>query len=277
MKMLNILEKLGDTKFDFSQTNTRRESIFSIGQSGKALITAALPIGVLAAMGTSAKGNTTDVKGTVSTASVVDVLNFALTLEYLEAAFYNMGVSSGVIANADLAVFNQIRQHENQHVDFLTNVIESLGATPVNSPIFDFTAGGNFQPFVLYGDFLALAQAFEDTGVRAYKGQAGNLIGNDVVLTAALQIHAVEARHASEVRRLRTKNGLDTAKAWITGNSRGTLPAPTQAVYNGEENVMQGGVDVTTITNVGTSSIQEAFDEPLTDAEVLAIANLFIV
>ncbi|UPT68109.1 MAG: ferritin-like domain-containing protein [Sphingobacteriales bacterium JAD_PAG50586_3] len=278
MKMLNILEKLGDTKFDFSQTNTRRESIFSIGQSGKAILTAALPLGVIAATGASAKANTTSVAGAASTATVIDVLNFALTLEYLEAQFYNMGVTSGVIANADLAVFNQIRQHENDHVTFLTNTIESLNGTPVNSPIFDFTAGGAFQPFVLYGDFLALAQAFEDTGVRAYKGQAGNLIGSDAILTAALQIHSVEARHASEVRRLRTKNGLDTSKGWITGNSRGTLPAPTQAVYDGEQNLSQGGItNITSITTVSAAGCQEAFDEPLTDTQVLAIANLFIV
>jgi rubrerythrin len=56
---------------------------------------------------------------------------------------------------------------------------------------------------------LALAQAFEDTGVRAYKGQAANLMSKPDLLTAALQIHSVEARHASEVRRLRgQKDGL---------------------------------------------------------------------
>lgn len=271
MKMLSILEKLGEQKFDFSETKTRRESIFNIGQSGKTILSAALPLGVLAAVATPAKA------GTTSTATVIDVLNFALTLEYLEASFYNQGITAGVVPNADIAVFNQIRQHENDHVSFLQSTITSLGGTPVNSPVFDFTAGGNFAPFVLYGDFLALSQAFEDTGVRAYKGQAGNLIGNDVVLTAALQIHSVEARHASEVRRLRTKNGFDTGKGWITGNSRGTLPAPTQAVYDGEDNVTQGGVNVTTITSVSSSSIQEAFDEPLTDSQVLAIASLFIV
>lgn len=278
MKMLSILEKLGEEKFNFSETKTRRESIFNISKSGKTLLTAALPVGVLAAMGTDAKASPAGITSTASTnATVIDVLNFALTLEYLESQYYNLGVASGVIVNADVAVFNQIKQHENDHVTFLQNTITQLGGTPVNSPIFDFTAGGAFNPFVIYGDFLALSQAFEDTGVRAYKGQAGNLISNDVVLTAALQIHSVEARHASEVRRIRTKNGFDTSKGWITGNSRGTLPAATQAVYNGEDNVTQGGVNVTTITTVGSGSIQEAFDEPLSDTEVLAIANLFIV
>ncbi len=278
MKMLSILEKLGETKFDFSETKTRRESLFSISKSGKTLLTAALPIGIIAAVGTDAKASPAGIASTSSTnATVIDVLNFALTLEYLESQYYNLGTSSGVILAGDVAVFNQIKQHENDHVAFLQSTITQLGGTPVNSPIFDFTAGGAFNPFVIYGDFLALAQAFEDTGVRAYKGQAGNLISNDGVLTAALQIHSVEARHASEVRRIRTKNGFDTSKGWITGNSRGTLPAPTQAVYDGEQNVTQGGVNVTTITSVGSGSIQEAFDEPLTDVQVLAIANLFIV
>ena len=81
-----------------------------------------------------------------------------------------------------------------------------------------------------------MAQAFEDTGVRAYKGQAANLITTPDLLTAALQIHSVEARHASEVRRLR---GL---KGWISNDERGAgMPAATQAVYAGEGVTMQAG------------------------------------
>ncbi|MBA3971110.1 MAG: ferritin-like domain-containing protein [Bacteroidetes bacterium] len=210
--------------------------------------------------------------------AITDVLNFALTLEYLESAYYNQGVASGVIPSADLTVFQQIKKHENAHVSFLQSTISALGGTPVASPTFDFTAGGAFNPFYVYGDFLALSQAFEDTGVRAYKGQAGNLISDNTVLTAALQIHSVEARHASEVRRLRNKNGLDAlTKGWITANSRGTLPAATQPTYDGEENVIHGGVDATTVTTSSTAAVQEAFDEPLTDTMVLAIIQPFIV
>jgi hypothetical protein len=120
--------------------------------------------------------------------------------------------------------------------------------------------------------FLALSQAFEDTGVRAYKGQATNLIGSNEVLTAALQIHSVEARHASQVRRMR---GL---KGWVTQDQRGAgMPEATQAVYDGEDNLMQGGVNVATITEVGSDGITEAYDEPLTKDEVVAIASLFLV
>lgn len=278
MKLLNILEKLGDTKFDFSETESksRRETIFSLGKSGKTILSAAIPAGILSAI----PNNATASAGSPfrASASIVDVLNFALTLEFLESKYYTMGLSSGVIPVADQIIFNQISKHETQHVNFLKTTISSLGGTPVVSPNFDFTANGAFNPFNVYGDFLALAQAFEDTGVRAYKGQAGNLITNDAVLTAALQIHSVEARHAAQVRRLRQKAGFDsTAKGWITSNSRGTLPSATQAVYNGEDNMTQGGVDASTTTPVSNASLTEAFDEPLTDTETLAIASLFIV
>jgi rubrerythrin len=144
------------------------------------------------------------------TASLIGVLNFALTLEHLEYRYYQLALDSGVIASADRVIFQKIRGHELAHVKFLQEVIGNvLKGTPVAEPKFDFTVKGAFSPFTDYPTFLALAQAFEDTGVRAYKGQAANMQESDVVLTAALSIHSVEARHASQVRRLRTKKGLD--------------------------------------------------------------------
>jgi hypothetical protein len=81
----------------------------------------------------------------------------------------------------------------------------------------------------------------------------------------------VEARHASEVRRLR---GL---KGWITNAERGAgVPEVAQPVYAGEDNLMQAGVDVRTITPYGTDAITEAYDEPLSKEEVTAIASLFL-
>lgn len=203
--------------------------------------------------------------------SVNDVLNFALTLEYLEDEFYTMALKSPdlKIPESDKNIFMQIQKHESAHVAFLKG---ALGMNAVSKPTFDFTAGGAFPTaFTEYQTFLALAQAFEDTGVRAYKGQAGNLMSSDGTLTAALNIHSVEARHASVVRRLRGLNG------WITGNDRGTgMPAATQAVYNGEENTTQAGVALASITKVTGNGLSEAFDEPLTKDQVLAIATLFI-
>ncbi|MEO6165924.1 MAG: ferritin-like domain-containing protein, partial [Chitinophagales bacterium] len=236
---------------------------------GSDVALAAIPAILITGLPKKARAESLDV--------ITDVLNFALTLEYLESTYYSMGLSSGVIAASDLAIFQTINAHEAAHVSVLASTISSLGGTPVAAPGFDFTAGGLFAPFSDYPTFLALSQAFEDTGVRAYKGQAANLISNNDILTAALQIHSVEARHAAEVRKLRTAKGLDTVKPWITGNERGTLPSEAQAVYDGEQNSIQGGVDVKTITTVGTGAVQEAFDEPLTDTEVLAIAGLFLV
>jgi len=206
-------------------------------------------------------------------AQIINVLNFALTLEYLEAEFYNIGVAtSGLIPASELDVFQQIQKHENAHVAFLLSV---LGSAAVSKPAFDFTAGngsGN-GPFVgvfsNYEIFKAVSQAFEDTGVRAYKGQAPNLMSNDAILRAALQIHSVEARHASEVRRLR---GL---KGWITGTQT-DIPG-TEAVYDGEARLRQAGIFLPSRTRANEDRITEAFDEPLSMATVLFIVAPFIV
>jgi hypothetical protein len=210
---------------------------------------------------------------------IVDVLNFALTLEYLESSFYNAGVgTSGLIPASDVAVFQQIQKHENAHVAYLS---AALGSAAVAKPTFDFTAGGMFADvFSNYATFQAVSQAFEDTGVRAYKGQAANLMSQPDILTAALQIHSVEARHAAEVRRLR---GLD---GWINGKI-GNLPTAVNAAVYGpgnppadfpaEDNTVQGGVNLMSITNYGADPLSAAFDEPLDKATVLAIAGPFIV
>ena len=192
-----------------------------------------------------------------------------------------MGLASGVIPTGgrEEKVFMQISAHEIDHFTFrIAGLGESGSANFVAKPTFDFTVGGAFDPFnatgigktVAYDQFLALAQAFEDTGVCAYKGQAANLISNPDLLTATLQIHSVKARHASEVRRLR---GL---KGWITGNERGAgIPAATQAVYDGEQVTTQAGYNTATL--FGAAAGSEAYDEPLTTAETVTIANLFIV
>ncbi|MDO9554433.1 ferritin-like domain-containing protein [Rhodonellum sp.] len=264
MKIFQLLEMYSIKPETLDTFTSRRNAFAKLGSFGKKVAMAAIPVGFA-----SVAGN----KAYAATMEPLDVLNFALTLEYLEAEYYTKGLAaSGLIpAGKDRAIFELIEKHEVDHVAFLIAGITASGGTPVSKPTFDFTVGGAFNPFGNYEQFLALAQAFEDTGVRAYKGQAANLMSNKALLTAALQIHSVEARHASEVRRLR---GL---KGWITQNERGAgMPEATQAVYNGENNLMQGGVDVTTVTTIGSDGITESFDEPLTKEEVLTIAGLFI-
>lgn len=207
--------------------------------------------------------------------SVTDVLNFALTLEYLEDEFYKMGLNaSGLIPAADRSIFTQIGKHESAHVTFLQT---ALGTSAVDKPAFDFTAGGQFpNAFTDYMTFLTLSQAFEDTGVRAYKGQAGNLLGDDGTLKAALQIHSVEARHASVVRKLRGEMTNQPIKSWISGKEGNGAPAP---VYDGEENITHAGASLNNISSIASLSSNaktEAFDEPLTKEQVLAIVSPFL-
>ncbi|GAB3999017.1 hypothetical protein GCM10028807_48070 [Spirosoma daeguense] len=196
---------------------------------------------------------------------VVEVLNFALTLEYLEAEFYNRGLASSnlIVGNEGWTTFQQIALHENAHVALLKS---ALGGAAIAKPNFDFTAKGAFPDvFSNYRTFLALSVAFEDTGVRAYKGQAGRLIPFPDVLKTALQIHSVEAMHAAKVRYL---NG---AKGWITGNTG--FPS---AVYAGEDNTSQGGASVNGLGGIGFGPASEAYDEPLSKEAVLAIATPFL-
>ncbi|RYY96692.1 MAG: ferritin-like domain-containing protein, partial [Chitinophagaceae bacterium] len=158
-------------------------------------------------------------------------------------------------------------------------------------PGFDFTAGSGNQmgplgnlTFTNYGVFLAVAQAFEDTGVRAYKGQAPALMSNKDVLTAALRIHSVEARHASHLRQMRRAHasvGAGQVKPWITGKqsnvTSGVADVDTlvQSIYNGEELTTQATVNIVSNSGISAEKASEAFDEPLTMQQVIAIVTPF--
>jgi hypothetical protein len=274
MNLFNVIDEIQQVDPEFQdRISPRRDAIKNITSFGSKVAVAALPF-AFATLFKKAYGQT-------ATSSVNDVLNFALTLEYLEAYFYNQGLAqANLIPASDKGYFTTVAGHENAHVAFLKSV---LGSAAVTSPTFDLTAKGTFADVLTnYNTYLAVAETFEDTGVRAYKGQAGNLLGNQVVLTAALQIHAVEARHASAIRYLRASKGV-SIKPWISGSAtvfNDTGIAAVNASYAGENNTVQGGVDITTLNAVsGKTSITaaiEAFDEPLDKASVLAIVSPFI-
>jgi rubrerythrin len=276
MNLLKLIES-----FDTDQRTAEEKEIYfsrkdafkKLGSFAKKATFASLPVGLLTAMPKVAFAGT----------QAHDVLNFALTLEHLEYRFYQTAIERGVIPPIggadDLAIFKAIRDDEKAHVDLLKAVIESLGEEPVEEPEFDFTAGGIFpDPFITgtenYQVFLALSQGFEDTGVRAYKGQAANIYGNYDLLAAALRIHSVEARHAAQVRTMRDRKG------WITMEDYDGIEgfgAATRAIYQGEENTVQLGVDATTVTSVPDLAVEESWDETLTKDQVLNIAAAFIV
>ena len=289
MNIKNILKEIEKTDPEvLGKLDTRRNIMKNFAGTGTKIALAAMPF-ALAGLFNKAYG------GPRNTTAIVDVLQFALTLEFLEYEFYRTAVSSPALipAGAATSAITTIRDHELAHVNFLKSTITALGSTPVSQPTFDFTAGngsgtGPFAGvFSNYALFLAVAQVFEDTGVRAYKGQAANLIDNNDVLTAALQIHSVEARHAAHIRTMRRVSGAAIPAGvnvlpWITLSQSG-IAAPfdsaVQPSYNGEGITSQATVN---IVNIGGQSISaeaasEAFDEPLSDTQVLAIVDPFIV
>jgi hypothetical protein len=246
--------------------------------------------------------------------SVQDVIDFALKLEIFENEFYKavLGISDVAAQNAAFAevramvpaaalpAIRQIQKHEVEHVTFLT-ANGAVNTLDLDGNSFDFTGGrgtgtGPFAQATADVNFLLLvAQGAEDTGVRAYKGQAPNLQDSPAVLEAALRIHSVEARHASKIRRLRRLTGASTVKysGTITGGAdaagAGNISSPSAGavaalgmIYAGEDNVMQGGMDVTKLSNLPSgidvrAAATEAFDEPLSAAEVVAIVQPFFI
>jgi Ferritin-like domain len=125
----------------------------------------------------------------------VGIVNFALTLEYLEAAFYDQALKNvGGLSGETKELATTIRDNENEHVDTLKATVEKLGGTPAKVPMVDF---GN--AFSNEKSFLRTAQTFEDLGVSAYNG-AGPSIRSKEVLGAAGSIVQVEARHAAAIR-----------------------------------------------------------------------------
>jgi hypothetical protein len=311
--MNNDQTLLDDLHPAVAETLLTRRSALRKGASLSARTAAALSLGsvpvAVAALSRDAYGQSTP-------SSVQGVIDFALMLEIFENEFYKavLGTSASAAQNNAFApvrsmipavvlpTVRQIQQHEAAHVAFL-QANGAMNSLNLDASSFDFTGArgegnGPFAPATSDPGFLlAVAQGAEDTGVRAYKGQAGNLMGNTVVLEAALRIHSVEARHAAKIRRLRRATGAPEVvrysgtvsgggAAAAGGGNLGSLPAAVAAafgaIYEGEANTMQGGVDVSTQTGLPSgvdvqAAATEAFDEPLTRAQVVAIVQPFFI
>lgn len=291
MNLFNIIEHLAEVDSDvLGRFDSRRAVFNSLGSAAKRAALATSPL-FLGALFQKAYAGTT--------ATPVDILNYALTLELLEADFYRQFIAAGLIPSgaADTAI-RLIKTHEDAHVAYLTTAIQTAGGTPVAG---NATTGVRFKASSLpatYVDQLKVAQLLEDTGVRAYKGRAAELTGTDL-LTTALQIHSVEARHAAYIRTLRNQlpwpNATDdvATEAAYTSGIPSTSPNSSVVTLGGatysipqydrtkpspvESNINQGAVGIQPAVPVSTAfpnvytpeDAAAAFDEALQAAEVL--------
>jgi hypothetical protein len=160
----------------------------------------------LAACGSSDDDTTTAMSSTSGGSSEtaqfgkgdVGILNYALTLEYLETAFYADVVKSGLFKGADLETIRKFGAEEAEHVAALTAAVKGMGAKPAPEPKTEF-------PLKSAKSVLELAATVENLGAAAYLGQAPNIKSPDV-LASALAIHSVEGRHAAALNTLLGKS-----------------------------------------------------------------------
>jgi hypothetical protein len=145
----------------------------------------------------AAKGSGTTSGSTMTTSSSaaassgdLAIVNYALTLEYLESQFYAKVIKSGLFHGKNLAVIKSFGAEEEQHVLALHKVASSLG-TPAAKPVGKFPINSASQ-------VTMLASTVENLGAAAYLGQAGNIKSKEI-LAAALAIHTIEARHAATI------------------------------------------------------------------------------
>ena len=204
----------------FDADGALRESLEQVSPDTRASFLRKLGVGAgTVVVGGAFAGAIPRIASAATPASDVAILNFALTLEYLEAAFYAEAVSRGKFSGKVGRFARVVGAHENAHVAFLK---KALGSAAVKKPRFDFKG-----TTTNLAKFKATAQVLEDTGVAAYLGQAGN-IKTKSILGAAASILAIEARHAGWIRDINGVSGAPVAfengktKAQILAAVRGT-------------------------------------------------------
>ena len=201
------------------QTLNRRHFMSSIAAAGAAV----------AAAGTL---GSTRAFAQASTPSILDVLNFALNLEYLEANLYiavsgsapltllETGANPGTVSGLppQLPFDAQTKEtaanlalDERRHIDTLRTTITTLGGKPISQPAIDYSLGGKMS-ITTQAQFLAVSRQFTAVGNSAYAGGANYLVGNALVLTAAAQILGAEAQHLGAVNYLCALQGVISPK-----------------------------------------------------------------
>lgn len=154
----------------------------------------------------------------------IGILNYALTLEYLEAAFYADVVKSGLFKGAELKAIEKFGIEESEHVDALTAAVKQLGGKPAPEPKTEF-------PLENAKSVVELAGTVENLGAAAYLGQAAN-IQSPEVLASALAIHSVEGRHAATLNTMLGKS--------ITPDGAFAKPADAKTVLKSVEPFIVG-------------------------------------
>ena len=188
---------------DFDADGAIQETAEKAGIDTRSAFLKKAGIGAGALLGTSAFAGAIPALATAGTpASDVAILNFALTLEFLEAAFYTEAAAKGNFSGPLGTFVKVVKDHENQHVAALK---AALGSAAVKSPKFNFRNTTSDEKA-----FRATSQVLEDTGVAAYLGQVGN-IKSKGVLVAAGSILPIEARHAGWIRTLNQTVGAPHA------------------------------------------------------------------
>ena len=254
----------------FIERMNRRNFVSTLGLAAGAA-------GVLGITGCSDDGSVT-LPPSTTVPSVVDVLNFALNLEYLEASFYlfiatgtglsttDLGSGAGAISGGAKVTFtnafvNTIAQNlateEQQHVEFLRATITTLGGTPVSAPALNLAALGTVNSDAT---FVAMARQLETVGTSAYAGGAQYLTSSTTAVQYAAQILDVEAQHEGALRQACIQLGVTSPAAdsmdvpptssavFNTGSTTGlnavrTTSQVLQIVYNaaGKTGVTSGG------------------------------------
>lgn len=229
---------------------TRRHSSAFLNR--RAFATSLAAAGTLATAGAlGCSSGSVPVTSLSTTPSVVDVLNFALNLEYFEANFYTFvttggglqssaqGTSPGTITGGAKVSFvnpvvasiaNQLATDEQEHVSFLRNAISAAGGTPISMPTINLTPSGT-TAVTTDATFLAAARQFETVGISAYAGGAQYLVSNVAGLNYAAQILDTEAQHEGFLRELCIALGVTSGAV-----DSQDIPPTSTTVFNTNSN-----------------------------------------
>ena len=272
MNIVNILDQIEKVDNEvIDKLNPRRAAMKGMLNFGKKAAVAAVPFGL------GSMFNSSTASAQTSGAAVVDALQFVLALKHFESALLTKvlpGVKySSPNTAGDVAALNTIRDQVNKHITFLQTAIKAAGATPVAAKTtYDYTGGGAYGTVTSSTiTFLKVLQGVKDASVRAIKGQAPALVKQGDTLAAALAMHAVDARHAAKLRLMRLFNGYSAPiKPWTSERDLTEKEPIGKDVFLGEDLTTQAGVDTSKISGITHAQATEAFDEPLTKAQVTA-------